>query len=920
MSNTNSMSLAKYKTKRNFKESPEPTGGKADASQLRFVVQKHDASHLHYDFRLEMEGVLKSWAVPKGPSTDPEVKRLAMMVEDHPYDYRNFEGIIPAGYGAGTVIVWDEGFYEAADFDNPDKKAQDKELRRQLYTGKLKINLKGKKLKGEYALVKAHGRGENGWLLFKVKDKYASAADITKKDTSVVSKKTLAQVEKTSTNFYGSQRVKKASAKRKKETALKKRKFVKAARRKNVLQKNNSIKEKKTVKKKFQKNDEASAIAEKAPAAAFPRTFKPMLATLVDKPFDQEGWLYEVKWDGYRAIGLMKNGKVQLISRNDKSFNEKFYPVTKALELWNINAVVDGEIVVVGDDGISNFGSLQNWRSEADGELYYYVFDILWLDGKDLTGLPLRERKIILDAQVPEHGIIKNSQVFEESGTRFFEAAKKMGLEGIIAKKADSNYQPGQRSNDWLKIKASKRQEMVIGGYTKNDDTSKLFSALLVGVFEKGLLRYTGKIGTGFNDKTQREMLAQFKPLVVKKPPFDELPDINKPSRFRPNPPHAVATWLKPELVCEVSFAEMTADGVMRHPSFEGMRADKKAKQVVMEKAAPVQKTVKKTTKKAGKQLVTATGKKERKSLLNPTEETQVKKISGHQLKFSNLSKIYWPKEKITKRDMLNYYYQVAPYILPYLKNRPQSMNRHPDGINGESFYFKDITGKAPGWVETFLYHSDADGRDRNYLVAKDEASLLYMASLGCIEMNPWHSRVETEDYPDWCIIDLDPAKNTFDRVIEAANVTKNVLENLGITAYPKTSGSTGMHIYIPLGAKYTYEQSKEFARVVARMVHEEIPAFTSIERTVKDRKGKMYIDFLQNRPQATISAPYSLRPKPGATVSMPLYWEEVKKGLKMSDFTIYNAMDRIKSEGDLFKPVTGKGINLEKIVKGFEK
>jgi bifunctional non-homologous end joining protein LigD len=908
------MGLLKYKTKRNFDETPEPIGGKAKGNQLRFVIQKHDASHLHYDFRLEMEGVLKSWALPKGPSTDPSVKRLAMMVEDHPYDYRNFEGIIPSGYGAGTVIVWDEGFYSPADFNSTNKKLQENELLQRLHAGKIHFTLEGKKLKGEYALIKVNGRGENDWLLFKVKDKYASTDDITVKDKSVVSKKTLAQVEKTTSNFFGAQRVKESKIKSKKETTLNKRAAVKKAAEKNEHQK------KKEVKKKPGKSKDAPAILEKAPKASFPKKIKPMLATLVDKPFEEQGWLYEIKWDGYRAVALIKNGKVQLMSRNDKSFNEKFYPVTKELELWKTNAVIDGEVVVVNDDGISNFGALQNWHSEADGELYYYVFDILWLDGKDLTGLTLRERKKILETQIPEHGIIKLSQVFENSGLEFFEAAKKMGLEGIIAKKANSTYQMGERTNDWLKIKANKRQEMVIGGYTKNDDSSKLFSALLVGVFEKGTLKYTGKIGTGFNDKTQREMLSQFKPLIIKNPPFNELPDINKPSRFRPNPPHAVATWLRPELVCEVSFAEITTDGVMRHPSFEGMRTDKKAKQVVMEKAVNTKKRVTRSashhTNKKTEPLVKPVDKKERKSLLNPTEETQVKKINGHELKFSNLSKIYWPKEKITKRDMLNYYYQVAPYILPYLKNRPQSMNRHPDGINGESFYFKDVTGKAPEWAETFLYHSPTDDRDRKYLVAKDEASLLYMASLGCIEMNPWHSRVEKEDYPDWCIIDLDPDKTTFNEVIEAANVTKMVLDRMGVRAYPKTSGSTGIHIYIPLGAKYSYDQSKEFARLIASMVHDEIPGFTTIQRTVKDRKGKMYIDFLQNRPQATISAPYSLRPKPGATVSMPLHWEEVKKGLKMSDFTIYNAIDRIKSEGDLFKPVLGKGIDMKKAIE----
>ncbi|MEO7444909.1 MAG: DNA ligase D [Ferruginibacter sp.] len=655
--------------------------------------------------------------------------------------------------------------------------------------------------------------------------------------------------------------------------------------------------------------------ARKLPSIKLPADMKPMLATLVDKPFDEEGWLYEVKWDGYRALAFKNKKQVDLKSRNNKSFNEKFYPVKQALEKYNFNAVLDGEIVVVNEKGISDFGALQNWRSEADGVLFYYIFDITWLEGKDLTSLTLQERREILYSLNLEKGIIKISEAFGESGISFFETAKKMGLEGIIAKKAESHYHPGARSKEWLKIKANKRQEMVIGGYTKNNDSTKLFSALLAGVYEKGKLIYTGKIGTGFSAKTQQDMMKLFKPLVTSKIPFTHTPEINKPSRFRPDPPQAEATWLKPLLVCEVSFTEMTSDGIMRHPSFEGMRIDKKAKDVNKEVAEATTKVVQDTTTKSGSTIIKHKGKAERKALLNPFEETQVKKINGHSLKFSNLSKIYWPKEQLTKRDLINYYFQAAPFILPYLKDRPQSMNRHPDGIAGKSFYFKDITGKAPDWIERYKYKSDADNRLRHYLVAKDEASLLYMASLGCIEMNPWSSRVQKEEYPDWCIIDLDPAKNSFEQVIEAARVTKDVLESFGVTSFPKTSGSTGIHIYIPLGAKYTYEQSKEFARIVARMVNEQLPSYTSIERIVKNRKGKMYIDFLQNRPQATVSAPYSLRPKPGATVSMPLHWEEVKKGLKMADFTIFNAISRMKENGDIFKPVLGKGIDLKKIM-----
>lgn len=898
------MTLSTYKQKRNFKETPEPTGGKADSSQLHFVIQKHDASHLHYDFRLEMEGVLKSWAVPKGPSLDPSVKRLAMMVEDHPYDYKNFEGIIPSGYGAGTVIVWDEGTYESSLIKSSNKKEQDKNLRQQLHQGNLKVTLHGKKLKGEFALVKTKGMGENSWLLIKHKDKYASDSDILKKDKSVISKKTIEQVEKTSKNFYGSNRIKETKTTSKKATTLLKRKDVKAAAKKNAGEKKNQ------------------SLLKEAPVTKFTSKLTPMLATLVDTPFDKPGWVYEVKWDGYRAMAFMNNGKAELKSRNDKSFNEKFYPVYDSIKNWNINAIVDGEIVVVGDKGVSHFGNLQNWRSEADGELVYYVFDIIWLDGKDLTELSLLQRREILKWVIPDDDRIRLSEIFTESGTDFYKAAKQNGLEGIIAKRADSAYYPGVRTDNWLKIKANKRQEMVIGGYTINDDTSKPFSALLVGVYEKGKLVYTGKIGTGFGIKAQQDMLKLFKPLVTSTVPFSEEPDVNKPSRFRAKPPHASVIWLKPKLVCEVSFAEMTSDGVMRHPSFEGLRIDKKANDVIREKEVSTKKALKKKTAKPEKSITDKYLKpvtnKERKTLLNPTDETQVRKINGHELTFTNLSKLYWPKEKISKRDLLNYYYQVAPFMLPYLKDRPQSLNRHPGGINGPSFYQKDVTGKVPEWVDTFLYHSEDDTRDKHFLVAQDDASLLYMASLGCIEINPWSSRIQKPDYPDWCIIDLDPDKNSFDQVIEAARVTKDILEDLGAEGYCKTSGSTGLHIYIPLGAKYTYEQSKEFARVVVTLVHKELPKFTSLERAVKARKGKMYLDFLQNRAQATIAAPYSVRPKPMATVSTPLHWDEVKKGLKMRDFTIFNTMDRLKNEGDLFKPVLGKGVDLQKLIKKF--
>ena len=897
------MGLTTYKQKRSFNKTPEPVGGKPKEKQLIFVVQKHDASRLHYDFRLEMEGVLKSWAVPKGPSLDPSVKRLAMMVEDHPFDYRDFEGIIPEGnYGAGTVIVWDEGTYQPIE-PFPDKKSQQKHLLKQLREGNLKVVLNGKKLKGEFALVRTNGMGENSWLLIKHKDKYASKDDITEKDKSVQSGKTIEKVATSSKNFWGSNRKAKSAAPKTK-TAIKKAPVKKTA-------------TKKAAKKKV------NAGLNDAPEAPFPKTVSPMLATLIDKPFEGEGWIYEVKWDGYRALALCNNGEVNLISRNNKSFNEKFYSIYNAVKEWNINAVIDGEIAVLNDSGVSHFGSLQNWRSEADGELIYYVFDILWLDGHDLMQLPLTKRREILRENLPPEGTIRMSEDFKTSATEFLEAASNMGLEGIIAKKEDSAYAPGERSRDWLKIKANQRHEVVIGGFTKNDGSKKAFSSLLVGVYENGKLEYTGKIGTGFNDKLQLELMNKFKKLIINKSPFTIIPDVNKPSRFRPNPPHAEVTWLKPELVCEVSYAEMTDDGVMRHPSFEGMREDKKAKDVMREKAVKTKEAVKAPAKKSAAKKSSSTAKlikpvdsRERKTLLNPSEESQVKKVNGHDLKFSNLSKIYWPKEKYTKRDLINYYYQVAEYILPYLKERPQSLNRYPNGITGESFYQKDMTGKAPGWIELFPY-TTSDEKDKNYMVCNKEADLLYMINLGCIEIHPWSSTRKKPDNPDWCLIDLDPSDtNTFEQVIQVAQTTKKVLDAIGVEGFCKTSGSTGIHIYIPLKPKYSYDECQLFGRWIAMQVHEQLPDITSVERIVKKRKGKLYIDFLQNRPGATLAAPYSARPKPGATVSMPLHWEEVKKGLKLKDYTIKNAVERVKREGDIFKGVLTNGIDLGKVLK----
>ncbi|MDQ6609994.1 MAG: DNA ligase D [Bacteroidota bacterium] len=668
------------------------------------------------------------------------------------------------------------------------------------------------------------------------------------------------------------------------------------------------------MKPNFKLENDIKVILSKGVVSPIPKDIEPMLATLVNEPLAEKGWLYEMKWDGYRAISYL-NGTVDIRSRNNKSFNEKYYPLHHALKQWKINVVVDGELVVLNQEGIPDFSALQLWRSEADGVLVYYLFDILWLEGRSLQNLPLEERRTILQAIVPkDNPFIRLSETLKDDGKEAFEQARSLHLEGVMAKRVGSIYTTGARTKDWLKIKTEKMQELIIGGYTLNEGTSKLFSALLMGIMEGKDFRFITPVGTGFTRKMQEEILKKLKPYETQHCPFSTVPEYNKPSRFRPNPPKAIVTWVKPKVVAEISYRELTPNKAIRHPSFRGLRPDKKPSQVVWEAEEKVSDM--KTHKLITDKVLVAPVKKGRQTLLNPSEETQTRTINGHDVHFTNLSKVFWPKEGYTKRDMINYYYQVAPYMLPYMKDRPQILNRHPHGIEGESFYQKDVKGKAPGWIKTFPYYSFFDKRDKEFLVCTGEASLLYIASLGCIEMNPWHSTIKKPDNPDWCIMDLDPDKTTFAQVIKAAQVTKEILDSVGVVSYPKTSGSTGIHIYIPLGGKYGYEASKEFGRKVAKCIHKELPKFTTIERKTQNRDGKMYIDFLMNRPQASVAAPYSLRPKKGATVSMPLHWEEIKKGLQIKDFTILNTTERLKSEGDIFKGVLGKGIDIAKAEK----
>lgn len=820
------MSLTKYHAKRHFRNTPEPKGTPRrhtvghSKKKLAFVVQEHHASRLHYDFRLELDGVLKSWAIPKGPSTDPEEHRLAVQVEDHPYEYRTFEGEIPEGnYGAGKVIVWDAGTYEPrAASDDPEAK-----LRQELKQGHLTFILHGQKLQGEFALVKMHGDDDKNWLLVKKNDEFANESDITAQDASIKSGRQVDEVGE--------------------------RPFTKPVGR--------------------------------YPKRARPWTVRPMLATLVDQPFDKAGWLFEIKWDGYRAIGSKHHDTVELYSRTGQDFTTSYVPVTEAIARLKHDVILDGEIVVTDEKGKPHFEWLQNWRRAPHGSLQYYAFDLLWYDGHDIRTMPLIERKTLLRSLIPPNSVIRYSDHIEEAGHVLLKEIQKQGVEGVVAKRADSPYREHTRGEDWLKVKTHARQEVVIGGFTEPRGSRKHLGSLLVGVYNRGAFVYVGHSGGGIADETRKDLRRKLEKLERTTSPF-----VHEPK------PNAPVHWVRPQLVCEMSFSEWTADSLMRHPRFEGLRPDKKPTDVHRERSKQVPPLI-------------------------PDDPKQPAVGTGD-LPFTHLDKVFFPKHGYTKGDLIDYYRSVAAYMLPYLKDRPHSLLRQPDGLRGDAFFQKNME-HLPDWVPTIDIYSDSNKSNLHWLVGGRLETLLYMVQLGCIEINPWSSRVQHLDRPDWLVIDLDPEGIGFTSVTKVALEVKAVCDEWHIPSLPKTSGKTGIHVYIPLGAKYTYEQSKNFAHLLALEVNKRQPKITSVERMPDKRQGKIYLDFLQNREGQTLAAPYSVRPTADATVSMPLDWSEITTDLKPTDFTIQNALKRLQRTGDLWQPTLRKGIDLAKVLKQIE-
>lgn len=873
------MSLTKYQKKRKFKETSEPAGKIAPTigSRLIFVIHKHQATHLHYDLRLEMEGVLKSWAVPKEPSMSPNVKRLAIMVEDHPFEYKDFEGIIPEGnYGAGTVVIWDHGYYEPLTDGSLSKINAEKELLKELNSGKLSIKFFGQKIKGEFHLVKLKGRKNNEWLFFKSKLNSSAA----KSDGHNRNNDEIAKSEGVPLN----------------DELLK------------------------WINKKL--------AGFKLPDKPFPGFVKPMLATLVDKPFNDPSWIFEVKWDGYRAMGIVNvNGSPDLISRNNKSFKNKFPLLISQLTNFQFNAVLDGEIVILDNKGVSQFQLLQNFSKALENSLYYYVFDILYFNGRDLKNLPLIVRKEILKKLIPENGRIRYSDHFENDGVKLLELSKEKGLEGIIAKRSADPYFAGVRAKSWLKIKSNLEQEAIICGFTSPKGSRKYFGSLVLGAYRNKELVFIGHSGGGFSQLMLENIYKRLAPIIIDRASFSEIPDLK-----------SGVSWVKPEIVIEVHFNEWTSEGIMRQPVFKGIREDKDPGDVTLEIPNQVEQIVGNFFNKNASiennavEEINSTGYSpapHSKTRKQPRKNTRVAKqeqlaekeitINKQKIRLTNLNKIFWPEEAITKGMLLDYYEKVGDYMIPYLKDRPQSMLRHPNGIIAKGFFQKDVGDMPPDWIKTVVIHSESNDKDIRYLLCQNKAALLYMVNLGCIEINPWNSTYKDPKYPTYAILDIDPKNIEFMRVIETARVAKEILDSTGTRAYLKTSGSKGLHILIPLGGKYTYEQSRNFAHLLAKAIHFKIPEFTSLERMPAKRDKMVYIDYLQNSLGQTLAAPYCVRPKPGATVSAPIDWEELTDDLSIQNFTIFNMPERLYKTGDIFKMVLGKGIDMEKSIRNLE-
>ncbi|HEY7541895.1 MAG TPA: DNA ligase D [Methylomirabilota bacterium] len=834
------MGLREYRRKRDFEKTPEPAGQVPEAPREHgrsYLIQKHAATRLHYDFRLELEGVLKSWAVPKGPSLDPADKRLAMHVEDHPVEYGDFEGIIPKGqYGGGTVLLWDRGTWEPIGDPHTSYRA-----------GSMKFILKGEKLRGGWALVKIGGRRKNGddrsWLLIKERDHQARPGRaepiVVSQPKSVATGRTIEEIAASGDRVWNSNRDGEPVG------------------------------------------PDATEIRG-ARQTALPRFVQPQLATLVERPPDGDGWLHELKYDGYRILARIEHRRAELMSRNARDWTEKFPTVAAALARLPVHeAIVDGEVTVLLPDGTSSFQALQNFGSSAGrGQLVYMIFDLLYLDGRDLTGARLEDRKAalarLLASASDKAAVLRYSDHVVGNGADFFAHACKLGLEGIVSKRRDAPYR-GTRGAEWLKIKCLKQQEIVIGGYTEPEGSRVGIGALLGGVYEDGRLVYAGKIGTGFDNKTLRDLQRRLARLEQKTSPFDSRPA-----------GAARAHWVKPELVAQVSFSEWTSDGKLRHPAFQGLREDKPAEAVVRELPVAVENetTVSETpARRAGPPPRAA------RSTKRGTEPS----VAG--VRLTHADRVLFPPHGTTKLDLARFYESIADWILPHLEDRPTALVRCPEGAHHKCFYQKHVGYWAPESLRRVKIQEKR--KVGEYLVVDSLASLIGLVQIGILEIHTWNSTVRHLEQPDRVVFDLDPGPGVaWALVIECARLIQDTLRGLKLESFVKTTGGKGLHVVAPLAPGPSWDDTSTFARAVAETVARSDPRRYLTSMAKAERRGRIFIDYLRNIRGATSVAAYSTRATPQATISVPLAWEELSPRITSDHFTIANLPRRLAGLG----------------------
>jgi bifunctional non-homologous end joining protein LigD len=913
------MALEEYRRKRDFARTPEPRGGE-DASPAgappgtglpggeprpaplnwaalpagqRFCVQMHRASRLHWDLRLEHDGVLLSWAVPKGPTLDNTARRLAMHVEDHPIEYGDFEGVIPEGYGAGTVMLWDAGTHEWEPETAADAGAA-------LRKGELKFVLHGTKLRGRFALVHTGTRGggaENAWLLIKKKgDEAVPGWDAAAHAWSVKTGRSMEEIA-----------------------------AGRGAHAEEIWR---------------SQDEQLVDLIGDAPRGELPGDLRPMLAERVDRPFTAAGWLWELKYDGVRALVTVRDGAVSVCGRKGRDETSR-YPELRAVAgaLLLRDAVVDGEIVAFADEGKPSFERLQSRinvgrdadvaRAAASVPVAFAAFDLLWADGRDLRDLPLSRRKQALRAVLRDApGVVYVDHV-ENEGVAFFEAVRAQGLEGVVGKQAGSRYESGRRSRCWVKVKAWNTQDCVVCGWTAGRGGRGALGALILGVRDGERLVHAGQAGSGLDGPTMRRLLDMLEPLRTDAPPFDAAPQTQEK-----------ATWVRPELVCEVRFTEWTSAGTLRHPTFLRLRPDVSPRDCVRERPldpadvltdAPALSTSPGPPNAISSSPSRAKGAGSTKPEPQPQEPqipdcvpwpgpspeieesldrlararpNSTVEIAGRALKLTNLDKPFWPRQGYTKRDLIAHYVRFGELIVPYLRDRPLSTHVYPDGIDGPHFWRKDKPAHAPEWIQSWRYEGDDAVKD--WILPNEVATIAWVANAGVVDMHPWHSRAGAPHQPDWAVFDLDPFEPaTFDDVRDVARLVKAALDHYGLRGLPKVSGQTGLQIYVPVRRGPDYDRVRHWVEEVGRAIGRVVPERITWDWSVSKRTGKLRIDYTQNIINKTLAAPYAVRPEEGAPVSMPIAWEELDDPrLRPDAWNIRNAEARAREVGDLFRGV----------------